>query len=353
MSQPPRFTWKTTDGATHDFEMTATEISIGRAPTCDIVLNDDQMVSRRHATVRRQGINVTVIDNGSSNGTLINGSEIHEPTPLKDGDHVTIGDYDLIFAAANDNVAVAPGAPVVETIRIGGSAPASNGSSAGWASAGYGTPVAAPPPPAPLNGGFAMPPTAPPLYDAPAAEPAPVAASPFSAFDAVAEQEVGAIGMSSGYAQGSYVHTVNGKEVEREEAASTYQNQVVLNGERVAAAPQRQDAVALLATIQSLHAQLNEQIADADHMADIVRDRVRSALSQLETALNAAQSSAQQAALADLHQLADGVSQSKTFDMAANLASRAGEIRDVLAAHQALLNALADIHQQLQNAVSK
>jgi hypothetical protein len=353
MSQPPRFTWKTTDGATHDFEMTATEISIGRAPTCDIVLNDDQMVSRRHAMVRRQGSIVTVVDLGSSNGTLINGSEIHDAPPLTDGDHLTIGDYDLIFTVT-DNAAVAPGTPVVETIRIGGaSTPVANGASSSYAGATsgpatYNTPFAAPVPPTPLDGGFATP-----SYDAAPFEAIPVAASPTPAMDAVVEQDTGAMGVSSGYAHASYVHTVNGKEVESADAVSDYQNQVVMGSESVTVAPQRQDAVALLATIQRLHAQLNEQIADADHMADIVRDRVRAALSQLEAALNAAQSSTQQAALADLRQIADNVSQSQQFDHVANLTRRAGEISDVLAAHQALLNALLAIRQQLQDAVSK
>src|SRR5579884_3876521 len=38
MSTVPRFTWTSADGATHEYELNTAEISIGRAPTCDIVL---------------------------------------------------------------------------------------------------------------------------------------------------------------------------------------------------------------------------------------------------------------------------------------------------------------------------
>ncbi len=352
MSQPPRFTWKTTDGATHEFEMTASEISIGRAPTCDIVLSDDQMVSRRHAIVRRQGNVVTVVDLGSSNGTLVNGTEIHDSTQLKDGDRLTIGDHDLIFTAAQEGASTnpqpaAPGAPVVETIRIGGSSIPSGNSAPAYAAPsyspasqpagdGFGTPVSAPVPPSPLS--------------APV-PPVPVAAS--TGFDAVVEQDTGAMGFAAGQAQSSYVHYVNGQEVEREEATRNYQEQVVMGGARVASGPVRQDAASLLAQIQDLHAQLSAQVATADQAVEVVRSGVRDALSDLETALNAAQSASQQAALSDLRQLADSVGQSPQIDQVAAFARRAGEIRDVLAAHQTLLAALENVRRQLQDVVTR
>jgi hypothetical protein len=373
MPQPPRFNWKTADGASHEFEMNATEIAIGRAPTCDIVLNDDQMVSRRHAIVRRQGTTVTVVDLGSSNGTLVNGNEIHDVTTLHDGDRLTIGDHDLMFTAAREgaqpSVPVAPGAPVVETIRIGG-APASQpaASFAGAMSA----PVPPPPlTPSPAYAGAASGPSSsfggasstytgtpsaspysPPAsaYMSPAlVEPEDVVVASFAPAPAFTEQDTSAIGFAAGQAQSSYVHIVNGKEVEREEAASSYQGQMVAES----ATPQRTDAVALLAQIQSLHTQLNAQIEDADHMADVVRDRVRGTLAQLDSALRAAQAGPQLTAISDLRQLADGVSQNQQIDQVANFARRASEMRDVLSAHQALLTVLESIRQQLQDAIGK
>jgi predicted component of type VI protein secretion system len=331
MSQPPRFNWKTADGASHEFVLTAAEIAIGRAPTCDIVLNDDQMVSRRHAIVRRNGNVVTVVDLGSSNGTLVNGAEIHDAHPIKDGDKVTIGDHDLIFTAAQEGVQPQSspsfaGMPAVETIRIGGPSVPLGGSP--------------PPAPAPMPAFGAPVPPAPFLmgnsFDA---APVVVAASPF------AEQSAGDLGFMAGQQQSSYSHSINGHEVEREESSGSFQSEVIL--------PPRQDAAALLSTIQSLHDQLNEQIRIANEAADQVRSGVRDALSQLEGALDAAQSTAQQAALADLRQLADNVSQAPLVDQVASFARRAQEMRDVITAHQNLLNSLQMLRRQLESTLTK
>lgn len=331
MSQPPRFNWKTADGASHEFVLTAAEIAIGRAPTCDIVLNDDQMVSRRHAIVRRNGNVVTVVDLGSSNGTLVNGAEIHDAHPLKDGDKLTIGDHDLMFTAAQEGAQPQPsssfgGQPAVETIRIGGSS----------------VPLSAPPAPVPAFS-TPVPPLVPPapfLMGASVdAYPVAVAASPFT------EQNTGDLGFMAGQQQSSYSHSVNGREIEREEASSTFESQIVV--------PQRQDAAALLSTIQSLHDQLNEQIRIANQAADQVRSGVRDALGQLEGALNSAQSTAQQAALADLRQLADNVSQAPLVDQVASFARRAQEMRDVITAHQNLLTSLQLLRRQLESTLTK
>lgn len=74
--------------------------AIGRSPSCDIVLDGDQLVSRRHALMRFDGQHFTIVDLGSSNGTYVNGVEIRELTPLVDSDHVTIGEHELIFSTA-------------------------------------------------------------------------------------------------------------------------------------------------------------------------------------------------------------------------------------------------------------
>jgi pSer/pThr/pTyr-binding forkhead associated (FHA) protein len=354
MSQPPRFTWKTTDGATHEFEMTASEISIGRAPTCDIVLNDDQMVSRRHAIIRRQGNVVTAVDLGSSNGTLVNGSEIHDSTQLKDGDRVTIGDHDLMFTAAQEGagaLSAAPGAPVVETIRIGGSSTPISASSTMPPAPAYSAPSYSPSSPQ-ANDPYMMPATGP-VPPSPISAPMPPVPVAASGFDAMVEQDTGALGLAAGQAQSSYVHYVNGQEVEREESSRNYQEQIMMGGERVASVPARQDASALLSQIQDLHAQLSSQVATADQAAEVVRAGVRTALADLEAALSVAQSSTQLAALSDLRQLADSVGQSLQMDQVASFARRASEIRDVLGAHQALLNALENVRREMQDAVNR
>ncbi len=331
MSKPARFTWKTPDGATREIELTAAEISIGRAPTCDIVLPDDQMVSRRHAIVRRQGNSYAIVDLGSSNGTLINGIEIHDAATLKDGDRVTIGDQELSFFGAE----ISADAPAVTPFADSPSLP-------------FYTPA----PSQPLDA------------------PAPVAASSaplaMPGYDAFIEQDTGAIGAVASQGQSSYVHVVNGKEVEREEAsyaaASTFESQQLSNGwapvapmatEPVApVAPQRHDAASLLSTIQTLNQELSQQITEANSAADHVRAGIRTALTQLEAALAEAQSAAQRSAMSDLQQLAASVSQTPQIEQVANLARRSSEIRDVLFAHQQLLDALAQVRGQLMTTLT-
>jgi adenylate cyclase len=65
--------------------------SIGRSSTNQIVLVDDR-VSRRHAFVHTQEQNQHwLVDLGSSNGTLLNGRRVSQPTMLRHGDRLEIG----------------------------------------------------------------------------------------------------------------------------------------------------------------------------------------------------------------------------------------------------------------------
>lgn len=71
-------------------------IKIGKAPTNDIVINSD-FVSRSHATLKIDGSKVFIIDNGSTNGTQVNGVRIeaNQPVPLNAGDQVSVGNQDI------------------------------------------------------------------------------------------------------------------------------------------------------------------------------------------------------------------------------------------------------------------
>jgi hypothetical protein len=80
------------------YELDGHEVVIGRAPTCDIVLTDDQIASRRHSVLRYTGDRFAVTDLGSSNGTYVNGAEIHGDVALADGDRLTVGEHELVFS---------------------------------------------------------------------------------------------------------------------------------------------------------------------------------------------------------------------------------------------------------------
>lgn len=65
------------------------ESVIGRDPDCDIVIPDRQ-VSRKHALLRRVEAGFELEDLGSKNGTHLNGSPLHGPQRLQDGDLIQV-----------------------------------------------------------------------------------------------------------------------------------------------------------------------------------------------------------------------------------------------------------------------
>ncbi len=70
-------------------------ITIGRDPSNTIAINDPE-VSRQHARLTAQGGKIIIEDNGSTNGTAINGRRISGPHVLKPGEMVSLGE-DIIF----------------------------------------------------------------------------------------------------------------------------------------------------------------------------------------------------------------------------------------------------------------
>lgn len=85
--------------APQEVPMDGRDITIGRAPGCDVVLPDDPLASRRHTLLRYDGQRYTIADLGSSNGTYVNDVEIHEVTPLKLGDRLTVGEHEYLYLA--------------------------------------------------------------------------------------------------------------------------------------------------------------------------------------------------------------------------------------------------------------
>ncbi|WP_205266482.1 FHA domain-containing protein [Mycolicibacterium sphagni] len=71
-------------------------IKIGRATDNDIVI-PDVLASRHHATLIPTPGGTEIVDNRSINGTFVNGTRV-DTAMLNDGDTVTIGNIDLVFA---------------------------------------------------------------------------------------------------------------------------------------------------------------------------------------------------------------------------------------------------------------
>jgi pSer/pThr/pTyr-binding forkhead associated (FHA) protein len=81
-------------------------ISIGRDPSSDIFI-DDRDVSRRHATIESHGHDYVLVDQQSTNGTLLNDWRVNRSEKLRPGDKIVIADVVFEILApqvyTNDN----------------------------------------------------------------------------------------------------------------------------------------------------------------------------------------------------------------------------------------------------------
>lgn len=71
-------------------------VVIGRDPSCDLFLNN-MTVSREHAVIQREETRVVVRDNGSLNGTWVDG-RIVEEAELVEGSLLQIGTFSMRFS---------------------------------------------------------------------------------------------------------------------------------------------------------------------------------------------------------------------------------------------------------------
>lgn len=71
-------------------------ISIGRSPQADVRI-EDRFASGIHARVYSRGPSYYVEDMNSTNGTFLNGGELHGEAGLHDLDEIRIGDTELRF----------------------------------------------------------------------------------------------------------------------------------------------------------------------------------------------------------------------------------------------------------------
>lgn len=99
-AQPPRqqhpaLIWRPKLGDEQVFSLENRIVRIGRHDENDIMLSGPT-VSARHATVRREQVGVVIEDEGSLNGTFVNGRRVEQQL-LEDGDQVQIGPHLLLY----------------------------------------------------------------------------------------------------------------------------------------------------------------------------------------------------------------------------------------------------------------
>lgn len=118
VENPAHFILRAENGSVvKEFPLDKLEMSIGRAPNSDILLSKDKLTSRRHATVHYENENYMIRDEHSANGTFVNGQQLEEmgTATLNDGDHIGIGEHELVFRAFGS---VAPDVEDLPTISV-------------------------------------------------------------------------------------------------------------------------------------------------------------------------------------------------------------------------------------------
>ncbi len=95
----------------HDLELNEGQFAVGRSSTCQLSL-DDPLVSRLHAVFFVGDRHVTVEDQASRNGVLVNGQRIAARTQLRPGDRILIGSQELMLVAQNSHNANTTDSPI-------------------------------------------------------------------------------------------------------------------------------------------------------------------------------------------------------------------------------------------------
>ncbi|HKV59545.1 MAG TPA: FHA domain-containing protein [Ktedonobacteraceae bacterium] len=86
----------------YEVKLEGDEFTIGRAGSSSILLDQDNLTSRHHALLKHEGNRYLLFDMRSGNGVFVNGQKIHVESEyeLLDGDHISIGNYELIFRSS-------------------------------------------------------------------------------------------------------------------------------------------------------------------------------------------------------------------------------------------------------------
>jgi signal transduction histidine kinase len=78
--------------------------TLGRDGSAAAVVLDDPNVSRRHARLALVDNQLVLTDLGSANGTFVNGAPVVEPTVLKVGDRVQLGETTILVLTHHDEL---------------------------------------------------------------------------------------------------------------------------------------------------------------------------------------------------------------------------------------------------------
>ncbi len=104
------------------FPLLKEEVTIGRATNADFCIQDPT-ISGHHCTVIQTGDGWSVRDEGSTNGTRVNGDDVEgeQIVPLNQGDMLQVGSVELLFDDGSERLPDTHGAKVInleETVVV-------------------------------------------------------------------------------------------------------------------------------------------------------------------------------------------------------------------------------------------
>jgi hypothetical protein len=80
-----------------DLMLLKPDTTIGRAESCDIGLFGDASIEKVHARVMLSGNRYMLADSGTASGTYLNDERVYQPTPLRSGDRIRVGNSVIRF----------------------------------------------------------------------------------------------------------------------------------------------------------------------------------------------------------------------------------------------------------------
>jgi class 3 adenylate cyclase len=105
------------DGRTNRHQLAPGDTIVGRAPICDLQI-DDPSISRRHVRFRVHGDHCVLTDLGGRNGTFVNGEQVTE-REVQPGDAVVLGRFPLrVDRAAPEPVVLSDNHSIVQPERL-------------------------------------------------------------------------------------------------------------------------------------------------------------------------------------------------------------------------------------------
>jgi pSer/pThr/pTyr-binding forkhead associated (FHA) protein len=79
-------------------------VVIGRSADCEVRIDWDPLVSRRHASIARTADGFEVRDLGSTNGVLVDGARVIDVAPIRPRGTLQVGDTALFLRAPSARI---------------------------------------------------------------------------------------------------------------------------------------------------------------------------------------------------------------------------------------------------------